>query len=44
MNRRDHGVFVQAQATTNLSDPTYLSAKQQAHDGAATNGSGPGMM
>jgi len=31
-------VFVQAQATTNLSDPTYLSAKKQAHDGAATNG------
>jgi amidase len=31
-------VFVQAQATTDLSDPTYLTAKKQAHDGAATNG------
>jgi amidase len=31
-------VFVQSQATTNLSDPTYTTAKTQAHDGAATNG------
>jgi amidase len=31
-------VFVQAQATTDLSDPTYLAAKKSAHDGAATNG------
>jgi amidase len=30
--------FIQSQATTDLSDPTYLSAKKQAHDGAATNG------
>ena len=30
--------FIAAQATTNLSDPAYLAAKKQAHDGAATNG------
>jgi amidase len=30
--------FTQSEATTNLSDPTYLAAKQQAHDAAATNG------
>lgn len=30
-------VFVQSQATTGLTDPTYLTAKKQAHDAAGPN-------
>ncbi len=31
-------VFISAQATTNLSDPTYIAAKQSAHDATTTKG------